>query len=85
MRLGRYTKLEARDEALRHTGNEGQPHAGSKINITGMDSVLGNNTHSEDPPLLFDLELDGLGVTLHFLVNEILMCFFFGIEVRCAC
>ena len=33
-------------------------------------------------PVLWNLSLHGHGVTFHFVVNELLMCFFFGIAIQ---
>lgn len=38
--------------------------------------------HADSPPVLFGLSLDGHGVTFHFVINEVLMCFFFGVAAQ---
>ena len=56
---------------------------GAAVDGSGDHSLHEEDGHGEfHTPVLFNLSLHGHGVTFHFVVNELLMCFFFGIAIQ---
>ena len=56
--------------------------AGHRLSNDAAVNVTGGHRHAGEPPLLFDLTIAGHPVNLHFVTNDILMCFHFAIATE---
>ena len=66
------------DEKTSPCANSTSAHVNAEDDQANVDPRAAKH----EPPVLFNLELDGHGVTFHFVVNEVLMCLFFGIAAQ---
>ena len=60
----------------------GEEHVAEPVRAVGRGGVASSRLFESEHPTLFGLSVHGHDVTLHFLINDVLMTLFFGLAVK---